>query len=224
MSPTSAHLPIMIVVAKAPVAGQAKTRLCPPLTPASAAAVAAAALGDTVRTVGAIPGVRRILALAGSPADLGTLDVGAFDVIGQRGETFGEKLTHAFADAQTRDDGGPTVLVGMDTPQLTSRHITDAIIALSRHDAVIGRAADGGWWLLGLNQPSLAGVLMDVPMSSDETYARTRTALADKGLDLHDLPVLRDVDTIADAIEVAALIPDTAYSAAVGRALEEAQR
>lgn len=224
MNATSAHVPAVIVIAKAPVAGQAKTRLCPPLTPESAAAVAAAALGDTLQTVGATPGVRRILALAGSPADLGTLDVGGFEVIGQRGETFGERLAHAFADAQMTADGGPTVLVGMDTPQLTSRHLTDAIAALSIHDAVLGRAADGGWWLLGLNQPHLSDVLLEVPMSSDETYTRTQAALADKGLDLHDLPVLRDVDTIADAVEVAHLIPDSAYSAAVARALEAVGR
>ncbi|MFN2507027.1 MAG: DUF2064 domain-containing protein, partial [Acidimicrobiales bacterium] len=96
---------------KAPVAGQVKTRLCPPCTPAEAAALAAAALADTLAAVAACGATRRILALSGEP---GPWLPPAFEVVAQCEGGLDRRLAHAWAVA-----GGPGVQIGMDTPQVT---------------------------------------------------------------------------------------------------------
>jgi rSAM/selenodomain-associated transferase 1 len=188
----------LVVLAKAPRPGRVKTRLCPPCTPETAARVAAAALADTVAAVTAAPAVRRTLVVDGTyPVPPG------WSVRPQRGNGLGERLAHAFAD--TALPGVPTLLVGMDTPQVTAALLADAAAALANADAVLGPAADGGWWALGLREPAHAAVLPAVPTSTAETGARTRAALLRRGLRVAPLPELRDVDTAADAWAVAAL-------------------
>ena len=119
---------------------------------------------------------------------------------------------HGFADTAT---GTPSLLVGMDTPQLTPGLLADAADALRRSDAVLGPAADGGWWALGLREPAHAVALWTVPMSMPDTGERTLAALRARGLGVALLPTLRDVDTAADAHAVAALCPGGRFAAAV---------
>jgi rSAM/selenodomain-associated transferase 1 len=189
----TAHL---VVLAKAPRPGRVKTRLCPPCTPEGAARIAAAALADTVAAVTAAPAVRRTLVVDGAyPVPPG------WSARPQRGDGLGERLANAFAD--TALPGVPTLLIGMDTPQVTAAGLAAAAAALADADAVLGPAADGGWWALGLRDPAHAAVLPGVPMSTAETGARTRAALLARGLRIAALPELRDVDTAADAWAVA---------------------
>ncbi|MGB7806486.1 MAG: DUF2064 domain-containing protein, partial [Actinomycetota bacterium] len=101
----------LVIIAKAPIPGRSKTRLCPPCTPLEAARIAEAALVDTIAVAMATPGVRPILALDGEP---GSWLPPALEVIPQRGDGLDERLASAFDDV-----GGPALLVGMDTPQLT---------------------------------------------------------------------------------------------------------
>lgn len=195
----------LLVLAKAPVAGRVKTRLCPPLTHEQAAQVAAAALEDTLDAVRAVPAARRVLVLDGA------YDVPGFDVQPQRGGPMPERLAAAFDDC---DPGLPTLLVGMDTPQLTPQLLAQAVAALGEHPAVLGLAEDGGWWALGLQRPD-GGLLRDVPTSRHDTGGLQRAALRAAGLDPHLLPALRDVDTADDARAVAALAPGGRFAAAV---------
>ncbi|GAA0607081.1 DUF2064 domain-containing protein [Sporichthya brevicatena] len=182
----------LLVVAKSPVPGRVKTRLCPPFTPAEAAALAEAALRDTLDLVVAAPATRRVLALEGEP---GPWLPAGIEVRPQRGAGLDERIANALADLT-----GPTLLVGMDTPQLTMRHLT---VDFANHDAWFGPAADGGFWGLGLRGPDPALVL-GVPMSRDDTGAVQLARLRSAGLRVGLLPVLRDVDTAADAGAVAA--------------------
>lgn len=216
MSTSSNHSRIVLVMAKAPVPGRVKTRLCPPLAPEGAARLAAAALADTLRSVRNAPGTRRVLALSGSVAELNGLDIDGFEIVQQRGDDFGERLSHAFADAQGTESL-PTLLVGMDTPQLRVDHLEAAFKALQDSDCAIGSAVDGGWWLLALNDPSLAAVLIDVPMSTDVTGVRTEEALRGKGSTVAEVGLMIDVDTIEDARDVAALTPDSFFALALGQ-------
>ncbi|GAA3350961.1 DUF2064 domain-containing protein [Amorphoplanes nipponensis] len=187
----------ILVLAKTPVPGRVKTRLCPPWTLEQAAMVAGAALHDTLTTVSASMGTG-VLAVDGDhPAPMG------WERVAQRGDELPARLAHAFADA----GAGPAVLVGMDTPQLTRRHLADAVGRLGEADAVLGPAEDGGWWSLGLRDPAHAAVLRRIPTSLSDTGARTLQALRDLGLRVSLLPVLRDVDTVTDARAVAALCP-----------------
>lgn len=199
----------VLVLAKQPVAGKVKTRLCPPFTPQGAADVATAALEDTLDVVRAVHVARRVLVLDGDYAAPG------FHVQAQRSGPMPDRLAGAFDDC---DQDLPALLVGMDTPQLTPALLQRAVDALSTHAAVLGLALDGGWWALGLQQPD-GRLLAGVPTSQDDTGNRQLRRLREAGLEPHLLPELRDVDTVADARSVAALAPAGRFAATVGALL-----
>jgi uncharacterized protein len=212
----------LLVLAKAPEPGRVKTRLCPPLAPAEAADLAAAALLDTLDAAGAVPGARVVVALAGQlsaaarAAELGDALRGAL-VRSQRGVDLGHRIAAAHRDAAGLLPGCPVLQLGMDTPQVEPALLVDAALPLHRGavDAVLGPATDGGWWALGLRDPRLARVVADVPTSRDDTGERTLHALRAAGLRVGLLPELTDVDTAADATAVAAAAPWTLFAAAV---------
>jgi len=198
----------IIVIAKAPVAGRVKTRLCPPCTPTEAAAIASASLADTLDTVAAAPASSRVLAFDGEP---GPWIPDGFVIVPQLGRGLDERLANAFTAVT-----GPAVLVGMDTPQLTVAQLTAAVRSLERPDtdAVLGRAIDGGWWAIGLRRAD-PRVFVGVPMSTDHTGADQLARLQTLGYRVRDLDVLRDIDTFADAFAVAAMFPSSRVAAAV---------
>lgn len=196
----------LVVLAKAPVAGRSKTRLCPPCTPQEAALLAEAALRDTLRTVAATPTARRVLVLDGAP---GPWLPPGFEVLHQRGHGLDERLAAAFDDV-----GGPALLVGMDTPQLTPELLADGLRALADDDAALGPAPDGGYWAIGLRRPD-PRVFLGVPMSVAETGLVQRRRLRALGLSCATLPALRDVDTIADALAAAEAAPGSAFARAL---------
>lgn len=207
----------VLVVAKAPVPGRVKTRLGAQVGDAAAAELAAAALLDTIAACRRACGpAGRLLALAGDLAEAVRGDeiaraLDGWSVARQRGATFAERLANAHVDVPT---GGPVLQVGMDTPQVTPELLDAAAAALTGHDAVLGPAEDGGWWVLGLRDPAAAGVLPDVPMSTSATGARTRAALVAAGARVGTTTTLRDVDTAADAEEVASAVPDGEFARA----------
>ena len=207
----------LIVIAKAPRPGFSKTRLSPPCTPEQAAALAEAALRDTLAAVAAAPAEERILALDGEPG--AWLDGGGFGVIAQRGGGLEERLAAAFDDA-----GGPALLVGMDTPQLTPPLLVEAWDALMAPavDAVLGAAGDGGYWAIGLRKAD-PRVFDSIPMSVDHTCRAQRERLVELGLRHVELPELLDVDTIDDARLVAAQAPGSRFAAALAAAGIEAR-
>jgi rSAM/selenodomain-associated transferase 1 len=193
----------LLVIAKDPQPGRSKTRLCPPCRPEQAAALAEAALADTLEVVMAIDVSRRVLVLDG---DDRRWRRAGLEVIAQRGDGLDERLEHAFADV-----AGPALLVGMDTPQLTAQLLDEGLAALEDHDAVLGPADDGGYWSVGLrNAP--AGSFTGVPMSADDTLARQRERFAALGLATYEQTTLTDVDTIADARMVAAQAPGSRFA------------
>jgi rSAM/selenodomain-associated transferase 1 len=197
----------LVVIAKAPVAGHSKTRLCPPLEPAQAATLAEAALADTLQAVAWTPGAtRRVLVLDGEP---GPWLPAGFEVLAQRGDGFGQRLANA-----VRDIGEPLLMVGMDTPQLTRALLADALQRLDDPavDAVLGPTPDGGYWAIGLAAAD-PSVFDGVPMSTAQTGARQRARLDELGLRTVQLDTLRDVDTFDDATAVAALAPWTRFAA-----------
>ncbi|MEU4639414.1 DUF2064 domain-containing protein [Micromonospora sp. NPDC023814] len=218
---------VLLVVAKAPVPGMVKTRLCPPATPVQAAQLAAAALRDTLDAVRDTPGVTPVLALAGRLTDAEhaaelTAAVAGWPVLPQRGVDFAARLANAHVDVADAFPGDRVLQIGMDTPQLTPARLAAAVRRLADAEAVLGRAADGGWWALGLRDPRQAVALRGVPMSTPRTGRSTWSALTGRGLRTMPLPVLRDVDDWSDARAVAAATPGSRFArqvAAVRRAM-----
>ncbi len=197
----------LLVLAKAPIPGRVKTRLCPPCSPAQAATLAEAAIADTLAAALATPLVRPVLVLDGVPGEWAPQGI---EIVPQVDGDLGARLTGALA---TTD--GPAVLVGMDTPQVTPATLRAAVDALLRPgtDAVLGHTVDGGWWIIGFRsaQPS---AFVGVPMSTPQTGALQANQLRDLGLSVTTLAVETDVDTFADARTVARRSPATAFGRA----------
>ena len=203
----------LLVLAKAPVAGRVKTRLCPPCSPEQAATLAETAIVDTLAAAVATPGVRPVLVLDGVPGDWVP---NGLEIVPQVEGDLGARLAGAFAMVD-----GPAVLVGMDTPQVTPGALRVAVDALLQPDtdAVLGHTVDGGWWIIGFRtaQPS---AFVGVPMSTAETGARQADQLEGLGLSVVSLATETDVDTFADAGTVARRCPATAF----GRAFAAIER
>ncbi|WP_330473679.1 TIGR04282 family arsenosugar biosynthesis glycosyltransferase [Terrabacter sp. C0L_2] len=195
----------LAVVAKECVPGRVKTRLCPPLTPAHAALVARAALTDTLNAVRRAGG-RPLLYLDGVETDCAA---DGFEVMTQCDGPLDVRLAHLLDACE-----GPTVLIGMDTPQVDARLLRRLASEPwpDDVDAWFGAAADGGFWLLGLREPT-GDVVRGVPMSLASTGDEVRGRLDAAGLRTRDVPVLVDVDTAAEAVAVAAAAPRSRFAA-----------
>ena len=197
------RLPVsVLVVAKAPVPGLAKTRLAASVGDDAAADIAAAALLDTLDAVAAAPVEARVVAMTGdldracrAPEIRDRL--AAVTVIDQRGDDFAARLVNAHADAADVT-GRPVLQIGMDTPQVSPELLTDCAGALLTAPAVLGLARDGGWWVLGVAEAATAKCLLDVPMSRSDTGALTLRALRHTGVAVTLVDELHDVDTVDD--------------------------
>ncbi|GAC1444359.1 MAG: DUF2064 domain-containing protein [Mycobacteriales bacterium] len=207
----------LVVLAKAPVPGRVKTRLCPPLTHDQAAAVAAAALADTLAAALRVPVRRRVVVLDGDRA--GHVPAG-FDVLPQRGDGLDERLANAFDDVFA-SSALPVLLVGMDTPHVSPELLTLAAGTLAGGAPVLGHAEDGGWWAIGLPASDPA-TFLGVPMSSDRTGYLQEARMCQRGWAPMLLPVLRDIDHVSDLLAVVAAMPPSSGLAAAVRDLDAA--
>jgi rSAM/selenodomain-associated transferase 1 len=197
--------PVVVVMCKAPRAGEVKTRLNPFLSAAHAAALASCMFQDAVHNaaraarevlVAYTPGDGRA-SLEGllSAVDLQTARIQFFE---QRGADLGERLEAAAALAFARGFA-PVVITGTDT------HIPPALIASAMHalsegeaDLALGPADDGGYYLVGLRHPT-PGLFLDVAWSTEFAYRQTADNAARQSLRLLEgLPRLSDVDTSDD--------------------------
>lgn len=203
-------LPVqLLIMAKAPVAGSVKTRLCPPLDCEEAALVARAALIDTLDAALAARLERVILVLDGEPGDWLRHEV---DVQPQSAGDLAVRL-EAAVRAVWSGTSLPVLVIGMDTPQITGTQLREAAVCLlsTGTDAVLGPAADGGFWAIGIRAP-IHGVFADVAMSVPDTGRRQQSRLNDLGLRTRTLGVLRDVDEFSDAVEVARIAPASLFA------------
>lgn len=119
----------------------------------------------TLSAASSLPGAA--LVVAGDPGPF-PLPPGS-RVLSQRGRTFGERLENAFADARALGFR-EIVVVGTDSPGLGVRELARAFDALRRHHAVLGPAADGGVYLIGLRAD--AGILSGVRWRTGNVLAQ----------------------------------------------------
>ena len=216
-SPAGRHV---LVMAKEPVPGRVKTRLCPPCSPEEAAAVAEAALADTLAAVAACHAEVKVVALDGRP---GPWLPPGMRVVAQRGNGLAERLAHAWVDVRPWS-GGCGIQIGMDTPQVTGEDLDDLLGVLgapapgTAGRAALGMALDGGWWAIGLPGTDPDAVFAGIAMSTAGTGRAQAERLRRLGLDIAYGPPRRDIDRFEDLVEVGRAIPDSC-TAAVLRAL-----
>lgn len=191
-----AERPIDIAVfARAPVAGQAKTRLMPLLGAEGAAALQRRLIERTLATACALPAARVTLWVAGDPAHPFIAGVAARFAVAvdeQAGADLGERMHNAFAKA-----GGPLLLIGTDCPQLGTGDLQAAAVALATHEVVIQPATDGGYVLIGLARPQLQ-LFESIDWGGPRVLQQTRARIATLGLRCALRPALDDLDTPAD--------------------------
>lgn len=184
---------------KAPVLGLVKTRLAAGIGPEAALAAHRAMVTDVLASVDAsglpvtvhfTPADREdsVRELCGPDRDFRP------QVAGDLGARMEAALGTAFAAGARA-----AMVIGCDLPLLTGALLRRAARALVRHPAVLGPAADGGYYLLGLTPFALDPWLFrDMPWSTDAVAARTLDALEANGVPAALLPVLPDCDTVAD--------------------------
>ena len=104
----------------------------------------------------------------------------------------GERMHRAFIEAK-----GPAIIIGSDCPQVELSDLRTAAKTLQAHDAVIGPATDGGYWLIGLNAPCPA-LFEGIEWSTGGVLQSTLAKADEAGLSVQLLRELGDVDTGAD--------------------------
>lgn len=116
----------------------------------------------------------------------------------QTGSDLGERLKNAF-DSAFAEGFSKVVAIGSDSPDLPEKYLRQAFEGLASHDAVVGPSSDGGYYLIGFSQESfLPDAFDDIPWSSDGVFEQTVCALERQGRDAYILPLWYDVDTAAD--------------------------
>ncbi len=196
--------PTVTVFLKAPLMGRAKTRLARDLGPVEAARIARFLAVRTLRAIGQDPRWRVRVAVAPDPMVTRVPAMFApwmtgVDCVPQGAGGLGGRMERALRAV----DPGPSVIIGTDCPDLTGAHIARAFAALGRHDAVFGPAEDGGFWLVGLARPVLAGGICGrglfdgVPMSRPDTLSRSLARLKGRASTAL-IDELTDIDTGAD--------------------------
>ncbi len=192
----------VIVFAKAPVPGLAKTRLAPALGSAGAAALAARMLAHTVaQALAARIGPVEVCAApdASHPAFARLAARGQVTLADQGDGDLGQRMQRAFG--RTLAAHGRALLIGTDAPALDAAVLRAAARALAAHDAVFVPTFDGGYVLIGLRHagaPCFAGL----PWSTPDVMRRTRERLRAAGLRWAELPPLADIDEPADLVHL----------------------
>jgi len=190
----------LAIFAKAPIAGQVKTRLCPPLTHKQAAELFRCFLLDTVDRMCSLETVQVFLAI--TPADSEPLfrHMIPFPVryLPQRGDSLGEREINMLAD-MLEAGFSRAVIIGSDIPTLPVAHIQEAFTRLEdpECDAVFGPSTDGGYYLVGVREvhrPLFENVAWSTPQVLEQTLEQAW---------LHQLavelvPSWYDVDTVED--------------------------
>lgn len=173
----------VLVFARAPAMGAAKTRLEPALGRERTLLLYRSFLADTLESARA-SGARVLLAHTPGSFEERALADDAFE---QRGASFGARFDAAFADARARSDG-PIVLVGADTPQLGPSVLREALAALRDADAVLGPSTEGGFYLLGFRgEPVPVSTAFEEANEAAAVARLTRPALLAPSFDV-DVP------------------------------------
>lgn len=203
------------ILAKAPVAGLAKTRLAPALGDAGAAALAARLLAHAVAQAAAAElGAVTLWATpdASHAAFLQARQRHGVALAVQAGADLGARMAQAFEQGFAQADG-PILLMGTDAPALDAELLRQAAAALQSFEAVFVPAQDGGYALVGLRAatPGLLAVLFSgMRWSTPQVMAQTRQRLAAAGMTHAELPSVADIDEPADLQHLPAFLRDPA--------------
>lgn len=192
----------IIIFAKAPVPGYAKTRLARTIGDAAAASLAARMLHHTLKN--AIEAEIGPVELCCSPdvshpAFQQAVTASDITLASQGDGDLGERMHRALSRHLAHYSR--VLLIGTDAPGLGAPQLRDAAEALLHHPAVFGPASDGGYVLVGLTRP-LPALFQDIAWSTDQVMRQSRHRLDQLGVTAAELPVLHDIDEPHDLIHL----------------------
>jgi rSAM/selenodomain-associated transferase 1 len=200
-TPSLPHRPEILVFARAPIPGRAKTRLIPAVGPWGAARIHTALVSRTVTVAAQVRDARVTLCAASSPIHpflAGLARCRGVAVGVQRGGDLGRRMSVALARALR--EAPYAELVGSDCPELQTADLEAAIQALADGaDAVLGPALDGGYWLIGLRRPA-DWLFHGVDWGTGRVLAQTRAKLRHRGWRWLELAARADLDRPADLL------------------------
>ncbi|MBX0326125.1 TIGR04282 family arsenosugar biosynthesis glycosyltransferase [Oscillochloris sp. ZM17-4] len=188
----------LIIMAKAPIVGLAKTRLSAGVGAERAVALYRCFLEDAVALARQIPGCRP--AFSFSPAEAASLFAALCPdalLLPQCPGNLGDRLLDAAAQAAALGYDEIALLAG-DTPGIPAHVVEGAFAALATSPAALGPAEDGGYYLIGMREPQPALFRPGIAWGGPEVAAQTYAAAEAAGLDMATLPTWYDIDTAAD--------------------------
>lgn len=187
------------LMAKAPLEGEVKTRLVPPLTSREAAALNICFLRDMAGNINSISETEEASGLvvytpAGSESAFAGVLPEGFSFLAQRGAHLGERLCNA-TDDLLRQGYGAVCLINSDSPTLPRSILIRALQLLAKDGdrVVLGAAEDGGYYLIGLKHAH-RNLFNEIAWSTSDVLARTRQRAAEIDLPVELLPPWYDVD------------------------------
>ncbi len=197
-----------VVMAKQPLVGSTKTRMCPPLTLAEAAGLYEALLKDTLSLVQKLTGIQ--MAVAVTPPDglayFENLTPPGTPLLPIEGRDIGHCLSQAFERlfGAGYNRGFERVLaINSDGPSLPAAYIQQAVQALGGSDLVFGPSDDGGYYLVGMKEPH-PELFEDIDWSTDRVLAQSLARAEVLGLTVYQTPAWYDVDSAPDLARLAA--------------------
>jgi rSAM/selenodomain-associated transferase 1 len=190
----------LVIFVKAPLVGQVKTRLCPPLSLTQAAELAQCFLVDMVEGAYHLPTTKVYLAITPAESEPVFRALLPFPVeyLAQRGTSLGEREYNVFNDLLQRS-ATRIVLIGSDIPTLPFSHLQEAFQHLedTRCDAVFGPSRDGGYYLVGMRVPH-PELFESITWSTSSVMAETLAQAQKHNLNVALIPSWYDVDDKAD--------------------------
>lgn len=190
----------LIVVAKEPIRGRTKTRLCPPFTHESAAEFYRCLLLDTLALMARLPHVDRTVAYApeGARPFFRRIAPNGFKMVPQHGMDLGERLSNAMRH-HFRMGYRRVAIMNSDGPTLPLAYLAEAFSGLDGADVTLGPSHDGGYYLIGMKRPQPA-LFQGITWSTAQVTSQTLAIGRRLGLRVHLLPEWYDVDVAEDLI------------------------
>ena len=194
---------LLVVVAKAPVPGEVKTRLHPKLTIDEATDLYRCFLQDRIKEIGRLTEID--LAISYTPEEskeyFSRFITNGFHLFPQRGKNLGERLSNIFKD-KLADKYDAVSIIDSDTPDLPRSIVQQSFQLLMSNgvDAVFGPCDDGGYYLVAMRRPQ-PDLFQHIPWSTEAVLAATLERASAIGLKAELLPRWNDLDTFEDLIE-----------------------
>lgn len=187
---------VLIIFIKNPRLGKVKTRLARCIGEDKALRVYKELLKYTLEMASKID-VQRQVWYSDYIDQQDEIDPEFFDKALQKGSHLGARMEEAFRQAFILNRTEKAVIIGSDCPDLTEDLITLAFNKLDRFDLVVGPAADGGYYLLGMKK-NHHELFIDINWSSESVYSETLKRAEELQLKVFELPILNDIDTEKD--------------------------